>query len=216
MSLQEKSLYDFGSYRLDARERVLFLSGEVVPLAPESIDLLVALVENGGHVLSKDDLMKQVWPDSFVEEANLSHHIFVLRKALGEGDHGAIYIETIPRRGYRFVASVTRLNDTGSDHIAGALALELSGEDGRRLAKHYTENTEAYQLYARGLHFWNRFEADDFKKAIRFFEQAIEKDQEYALAYAGLAHAYNCDGANWGEHRTEETRAGIGPTIPRH
>jgi DNA-binding winged helix-turn-helix (wHTH) protein/TolB-like protein len=122
MSLQAKSLYDFGSYRLDARDRVLFLDGKVVPLAPKAIELLVALVENGGHVISKDDLMKKVWPDSFVEEANLSHHIFVLRKALNEDKNGGKYIETIPRRGYRFVASVAEVRDESDEMVVAEVS----------------------------------------------------------------------------------------------
>ncbi len=107
MSRYEKHFYEFGHFRLDLREQVLLRGGEVVPLSPKAFNLLVTLVENNGHVLSKDELMREVWPDSFVEEANLSHHIFTLRKALGEDKNGAKFIETIPRRGYRFVASVT-------------------------------------------------------------------------------------------------------------
>jgi eukaryotic-like serine/threonine-protein kinase len=115
MSLQEKRLYKFGPFYLDAREHVLLRDGEVVPVAPKAVDLLVALVENSGRVLKKDDLMNAVWPDSFVEEANLSRHIFVLRKVLGEDKNGAKYIETIPRRGYRFMAVVTEVQNEGAE-----------------------------------------------------------------------------------------------------
>jgi DNA-binding winged helix-turn-helix (wHTH) protein len=102
---------------LNAEERLLLREGEVVPLAPKAIDLLVALVENSGHVIGKDELMKRVWQDSFVEEANLSHHIFTLRKALGEDRNGAKFIETNPRRGYRFVASVSEWRDEAADIV---------------------------------------------------------------------------------------------------
>ncbi|HEX5733304.1 MAG TPA: winged helix-turn-helix domain-containing protein [Blastocatellia bacterium] len=119
MSLTTKRFYEFSAFRLDADQRLLLRDGEVVPLTPKAIDLLVALVENSGHVLTKDELMKRVWPDSFVEEANLSHHVFTLRKALGEDRDGAKYIETIPRRGYRFVASVSQVQDE-SDEIVVA------------------------------------------------------------------------------------------------
>jgi DNA-binding winged helix-turn-helix (wHTH) protein len=105
----DKHLYEFGPFRLDIGECVLLRDGEVVPLTPKAVDLFVALVENSGHVLSKDELMKLVWPDSFVEEANLLHQIFSLRKALGEDGKGIKCIETIPRRGYRFVAHVTAI-----------------------------------------------------------------------------------------------------------
>src|SRR5688572_16522153 len=111
MSRQENNLYEFGPFRLDAQEHLLLRDGEVVRLAPKALDLLVALVENSGHVLGKDELMKQVWPDSFVEEANLSRHIFALRKALEDDKNSSRYIETIPRRGYRFVAGVVEVPD---------------------------------------------------------------------------------------------------------
>lgn len=117
MGRHEKLFCEFGHFRLDAHEHLLLRDGEVVPLAPKALDLLVALVERNGHVLSKDELMKQVWPDSFVEEANLSHHIFVLRRALGEDKNSSRYIETIPRRGYRFVADVTRPEDKSDDLV---------------------------------------------------------------------------------------------------
>jgi DNA-binding winged helix-turn-helix (wHTH) protein len=100
MSGQARHFYDFGPFRLNAHEHLLLRDGEVVPLAAKALDLLVALVESRGHVLSKEELMKQVWPDSFVEEASLSHHVFTLRKALGEDKNGGVFIETIPRRDY--------------------------------------------------------------------------------------------------------------------
>jgi DNA-binding winged helix-turn-helix (wHTH) protein/TolB-like protein len=389
MSLPEKRLYEFGPFRLDAHQHVLLRDKEVVPLAPKALDLLVVLVEQSGHVLSKDELMKLVWPDSFVEEANLSHHVFTLRKALEDDKNGAKYIETIPRRGYRFVASVTtvgaepddlivaehtrtrvvieqteapepitsgselehargavaleseddlvarikrrlvffalacaalvvsiyqgitynsarkqavasvksiavlpfkplladsrneslelgmadtminklsgvrhlivrpisairnytslaqdplaagrelgvdyvlegnlqmvgektratvrllsvkdgsaiwtdkcdqacssifELQDAVAQQIASALVLQLTGDERRQLAKHATENAEAYQLYVQGRYFWNKTTAESLAKAIGYFERAIERDPQYALAQAGIADAYN-------------------------
>jgi Tol biopolymer transport system component/DNA-binding winged helix-turn-helix (wHTH) protein len=117
MLRHDTQLYEFGPFRLDAGERVLLRTGDVVHLTPKAIDLLVVLVEKSGHVLSKDELMRQVWPDSFVEEANLSHQIFSLRKALGEERNGSKYIETVPRRGYRFVANVTAIGIEPDDLI---------------------------------------------------------------------------------------------------
>ena len=105
---------EFGPFRLDREERVLRREGQPVPLRPKDFDMLVVLLENSGRIVEKDDLLQRVWPDTFVEEANLSHHVFTLRKALGEGDDEAIYIETIPRRGYRFVAPVTGISEAAS------------------------------------------------------------------------------------------------------
>lgn len=106
MSKQLRRFYEFGPFRVDAANRLLLRQGEVVPLPPKAFDILLTLVEDSGQVLQKEELMRRVWPDSFVEEANLSNQIFTLRKALGE-NNGNRYIKTIPRRGYRFIAEVT-------------------------------------------------------------------------------------------------------------
>src|SRR5215475_9038527 len=97
--------YEFGPYRLETNERILLREGQLVPLTPKAFETLLALVESGGHILDKEDLLKMVWPDTFVEEVSLAKKVSILRKVLGEDvDHH--YIETIPRRGYRFVADV--------------------------------------------------------------------------------------------------------------
>lgn len=98
--------YEFGPFRLDAAEHLLLRGGEVVPLTPRVFDTLVFLVENAGHLLEREQLLKTVWADSFVEEANLTVCISSLRKALGEQSNGHQFIETVPKRGYRFVADV--------------------------------------------------------------------------------------------------------------
>ena len=116
MSLSTKHFYEFGAYRVDGRDHLLLRDGAVVPLAPKAFDLLLVLVESSGRVLTKEELMKLVWPDSFVEEANLSRHVFTLRKALDEDGEGK-YIETIPRRGYRFVATVTEVSDESDELV---------------------------------------------------------------------------------------------------
>ena len=106
MAEQECHFYEFGRFRLDTMERVLRRDQDLVPLTPKVFDILLALVERGGHVVEKDDLMKRVWPDTFVEEGNLTQSVSLLRKALGEAPGGPQFIETISRRGYRFVAEV--------------------------------------------------------------------------------------------------------------
>jgi DNA-binding winged helix-turn-helix (wHTH) protein/TolB-like protein/tetratricopeptide (TPR) repeat protein len=103
--------YDFGPFRVDVTERLLFRGNEAVQLTPKAFDLLLVFVESNGRVLTKEELMKRVWPDSFVEEANLSHNVYKLREALGEGGNGAKFIETLPRRGYRFVAKITERHE---------------------------------------------------------------------------------------------------------
>ncbi|MET0646073.1 MAG: alpha/beta fold hydrolase [Pyrinomonadaceae bacterium] len=98
--------YTFGPFVADTREGVLLRDGRPVQLTPKAFETLVALVERSGHCLAKEELMRRVWPDSFVEENNLSQNISQLRRALQSEGDGAQYIETVPRRGYRFNATV--------------------------------------------------------------------------------------------------------------
>jgi len=390
MAKQASQLYEFGQFRLDPQERLLLRDGEPIPLSPKAFDMLLALVENGGRLLEKEELMRRLWPDSFVEEGSLAQNVSLLRKALGESD-AQKFIETVPRRGYRFIASVRgvqddaeiiarehsrtiiagegkqetgisesdvesggagpqkvpepgrhanrilrqnrkrvvlivslalvvfvavflisrglkkpeqaagqaiksiavlpfksfgaddadeylgvgmaetltarlsslkllavrpssavlkyaasdketevagqelkvdsvlegsirrlgdrlrvtvrlvsvsdvslmwadyydenftdifKVEDSISTKVAAALALKLSGEEQRRLIKRYTDNAEAYRLYLKGRFFWNKRTGEGFKLGIAQFEQAVEKDPGYALAYAGLADSY--------------------------
>ena len=119
-------LYEFGSFRLEPAERKLTRGNEVVVLTPKAFDTLVLLVRNSGHLLEKDELIRILWPDSFVEEGNLSNNIFLLRKALGDDPP---YIETVPKRGYRFVGAVRRLPN------AVPILPENSPEEAREFAK---------------------------------------------------------------------------------
>lgn len=106
-SIERDDLYEFGPFCLDASQRVLLREGRLVPLPPKAFSTLLALVVSRGHLVEKDILMETVWPNEFVEESNLAQHIFMLRKALGETVGNTEYIETVPRRGYRFVAPVS-------------------------------------------------------------------------------------------------------------
>jgi serine/threonine protein kinase/Flp pilus assembly protein TadD len=115
MTLQTKHFYAFGPFRLDSEKRVLVRDGTPVLLAPKAAEALLVLVENAGRLVDKDDLMKRVWPDAFVEEGNLNKNIFFLRKVLGQWDGGREYIETIPKRGYRFVAPVSEVTHAEGD-----------------------------------------------------------------------------------------------------
>ena len=370
MVQQPQHLYEFGRYRLDAAKRLLLRESEVVQLTPKCFEILLALVESSGEVISKDHLIERVWPDSFVEEGNLTYNISILRKALGEhaGEHQ--YIVTVPGRGYQFVTPVSevregaadqtttpdRLKKTGwkssailaacllliglaaavsyffissrskpedidaaatgalsSDHpsapqvksiavlpfkslsadggdeylglgmadtliiklsgtsniivrpigavskytdvgqdplaagrelrvdsvldssiqkvgerirvttrlirvadgtslwaykcdehwadifamqdsiseqVAASLTTKLTGEEKQRLAKHYTENKEAYQLYLKGRYYSNKFTEEGLKKGFDYYNQALVKDPNYALAYVGLSDSW--------------------------
>ena len=328
MGKSAKRIYEFGTFRLDTGERLLLRDGETVPLTPKVFDTLVVLVQKSGHVVGKDELMNEVWADSFVEESNLTQNIFVLRKVLGENRNGRSYIETVSKRGYRFVASVRELADNNDDlakedrsvpriiseateeddalnslavlpltnasenpdaeyladgitesiinslsqlprlrvmarstvfryktkdidprqvgqvlgvrvvfvgrvlqigdslivrtelvdvangwqlwgeqynrklvdilvlqediarEISEKLKIKLTGEEKRRLVKRHTDDSEAYRLYLKGRYYWNKYTKEGLTKAIEYFNQSIELDPRYALAYAGLADAY--------------------------
>jgi Tol biopolymer transport system component/DNA-binding winged helix-turn-helix (wHTH) protein len=101
-----KQLYEFGPFRVDPEKELLLREGETVPLTPKTFQILLVLIRNKQKLVTKDELLKAVWPDTFVEEANLSRNIFLLRKALGESPQDHQYVVTVPGRGYRFAEEV--------------------------------------------------------------------------------------------------------------
>ena len=113
--------YEFGPYRLDVGQRVLTRTGEAVSLTPKATEVLTLLVANAGQLVAKDELLKQVWPDTFVEESNLTQNIFLLRRVLGDERPAPRYIETVVRRGYRFVANVRVVGGPDLGHAGDPL-----------------------------------------------------------------------------------------------
>jgi len=325
MAGDDDQVYEFKGFRLEAAQRRLLHHGQAIPLKPKILDLLLLLVQMRGRLVEKDELMKEIWPNTIVEENNITVSMSILRKTLGEDRAGRRFIETVPGRGYRFVADVKIISseqtipqevstsgageletreapidslavlplrnvskdpnteylsegitesiintlsrisklrvlapstvfrfkgkevdpqEIGSllkvravmlgrvmkldeklvirvelvnvldgsliwgeqydrtlsdllvtqDEIAKAitesLKLKLTLQDQIRLSKRYTANTEAYNLYLRGRYFWNRYDKEWVLKSIEAFEQAIEIDAGYALAYTGIADAY--------------------------
>src|SRR5215813_7542654 len=129
MSSQVQDLYEFGPFRIDSRERLLSCHGKPVAVTPKAFDTLLVLVQNSGHLLLKEELLKAIWPDSFVEEVNLSQSISTLRRALGDTAHKSRYIATVPGKGYRFVADVRPVLPSEDGQASPILA--LSGHDRR-------------------------------------------------------------------------------------
>jgi DNA-binding winged helix-turn-helix (wHTH) protein/Tol biopolymer transport system component len=125
MAEQTKPIYEFGPFRIDTAQRVLLREGKPVSLTPKAFEVLMFLVERRGRIVEKDELMNRVWADSFVEEGNLKVTVSMLRKVLEESSGGPQLIETVPRRGYRFVADVSHL----SDHSQDVIVLERSRAD---------------------------------------------------------------------------------------
>jgi len=121
MTQKTRHFYEFGPFSLDPDECLLMLGGKPVPLAPKAFEALLTLVESAGHLVDKDDLMRRLWPDSFVEEGNVAKHVSLLRKVLSEATNGQEFIETIPKRGYRFVGDVREVSDPAADSQTHAL-----------------------------------------------------------------------------------------------
>src|ERR1044072_9010739 len=110
-----KLFFEFGVFRIDVNKRLLLNNGETVSLTPKAFDTLLLLVENSGQLVSKDELMSRLWPDTVVEEGSRTRNVYVLRKALGEGPQEHKYIVTVPGQGYRFVAEVREVSEDSLD-----------------------------------------------------------------------------------------------------
>jgi TolB-like protein/DNA-binding winged helix-turn-helix (wHTH) protein/Flp pilus assembly protein TadD len=134
MSKPENHLYEFGSFRLDEAERLLLRDGVPVPLEPKVFDTLLQLIRNRGRLLEKGELMDRVWSDAAVEEGSLTRNISTLRRALGDGENGLRYIETVPRRGYRFVAGVRDLGGGRPAAVQGDARAAAESPAGGRCA----------------------------------------------------------------------------------
>ena len=150
MAGQTTSFYEFGSFRIDRRERLLLHDGAPVPLPPKVYDTLLALVTRSGHIVEKEELMRAVWPDTFVEDANLTVNISALRKVLGEGESEHHYIETVPRRGYRFVSPVIEVrNDSPDSYEEANPKPHLILEDERKVDATKEESADLTFVQAR-------------------------------------------------------------------
>src|SRR4030095_11436224 len=106
-----QTIYEFEDFRFDAEHLMLYRRSEAIPLAPKAAETLLVFIERRGQILSKEELIEQIWPDAFVEESNLFLYLFVLRKTLGKKKDGTPYLETLRRRGYRFNGSVHLVSD---------------------------------------------------------------------------------------------------------
>ena len=153
MSLETKHFYEFGPFRIDSAERILLQDGKLVHLTGKTFEVLLVLAERSGHIVERDELIEKVWPDCFVEEGNLTVTISMLRKVLEAGENGHPYIETVPRRGYRFTAEVrdipingakqTPLNGAGSRVAANEKELTVTTDGGAAKSQERTLKASA-------------------------------------------------------------------------
>ncbi|HKQ76807.1 MAG TPA: alpha/beta fold hydrolase [Blastocatellia bacterium] len=182
--MNNHKIYLFAQFRLDTGKRLLFAGNELVSLRPKAFDTLLALVENRGSVMSKEDLMRLLWVDEFVEENNLAQHIHTIRKLLGARADGAKYIETIPKRGYRFVAEVTTL-----DHQSSA-----KGDDDQSVENQSRRNDAA--LGANGA-VSSQITLKRFRSATFLDSRplvSIKPQTQYAVSTGGVNIAYQVIG----------------------
>ncbi len=211
------SLYLFGPFELDAERLLLLDRGEPIPIGPKVVETLLALVEHPGELFAKSDLLARIWPEGYVDEANLAQNIYVLRKTL-RSRWNVEAIETIPRRGYRFIAPVQRRDEAprprpvhappgplasavparpsyrrwamiGASGLALAAALTLAIAIPRGVGARSGLSAEGARLYEIGRYYWNLRTRDGIAKSVDYFTRVVDTDPRDARGYAGLASA---------------------------
>ncbi|MBV9332909.1 MAG: winged helix-turn-helix domain-containing protein [Candidatus Eremiobacteraeota bacterium] len=203
------SLYEFGPFQLDDARLLLLDRGAPLPIGPKVVETLLALIEHPGEVFPKGDLLARIWPEGYVDEANLAQNIYVLRKTL-RARWDAEAIETIPRRGYRFAASVVRREIARPEPaaprrpafrwrgLAMAASFALIAVFGgtkleSRIAPGHAVGSEVAaqdaRLYTIGRYYWNLRSKDGISKSVEYFSRIIANDPRDARGYAGLALA---------------------------
>ncbi|MBV8726977.1 MAG: winged helix-turn-helix domain-containing protein [Candidatus Eremiobacteraeota bacterium] len=160
----------FGNYRLDERRSQLLCDGVVVPLPHKAFSLLRTLARRAGEVVGRDELAKLVWEDKPISDATVTQHIFMLRSVLKERSHDGLYIATVPRHGYRFIAPVREVAKSESD-----------------FAFH---DPEVYRALIKGRYYLERSNEEGFNDALGCFREALALDPNSALGHVGMANAY--------------------------
>jgi DNA-binding winged helix-turn-helix (wHTH) protein/tetratricopeptide (TPR) repeat protein len=178
----QTAVYEFGPFRIDQGERLLLRNGSMIPISGKIFDVLLLLVKNGGHLVEKSEMLNQIWSNSFVEESNVAVTISMLRKLLGDNSFAPSYIQTVAKRGYRFVASVKEISD--------GLRVMPSWAPGPAATTHRSSSVIAERLYAEGRYFWNKRTETGLLRSIDCFQQANRIDPTYPAAFAGLADSY--------------------------
>jgi DNA-binding winged helix-turn-helix (wHTH) protein len=188
-------IYDFGQFRMDTSERVLFCVDKPLDLRPKTFEVLQVLVQNAGHVVEKEELMRLCWPDTCVEDNNLAQCISALRRVLGQNHERDEWIQTIHRRGYRFLAAVHAEGISAKAILPSDLVfrpepaeVDLTSEPKNAPGEDSTERV--HHLCFRGRYYWRKYTVEGLNEGIDYFRRAIKIDPDYAPAYAGLGDCY--------------------------
>jgi DNA-binding winged helix-turn-helix (wHTH) protein/Flp pilus assembly protein TadD len=184
--------YRFGPFTLDATAYRLAKNGEDVPLSPKLVDLLLHLLQRPGALVTKDALLAAIWPDVNVTENALTRAVSELRQALGDDPGAPVFVQTVARRGYRFIGQVTadvaaRSRSANSAATSPAVAGGRGATPMRRARE--TSSLEAFRELTEGRLHLESLDAPSVPSAIEHFERAIALDPDYALAHVGLANA---------------------------
>ena len=203
-----RTSYCFGPFVLDTTQRVVLCGSTIVPLPPKAVCILTLLVKNAGEVVDKEEIFAAVWPGTFVVESSLTKNISLLRKTLREAGDGRPIIETVSKRGYRFVAPIwaeprssAAEDDIGQQQTvrgfsrhgiavliaAGVLVTAAFAYFYRRDRVSVPIPTESQRQYLIAQHIWSRLEPSEIKNALSRFERAAQLDSRSAIAYAGIA-----------------------------
>jgi DNA-binding winged helix-turn-helix (wHTH) protein/Flp pilus assembly protein TadD len=203
------NVYEFGPFQVDPGGLLLLHRGEPVALGPKVVETLLALLEHPGDVLAKSDLLERIWPEGYVEEANLAQNIYVIRKVLRA--HWEIdAIETVPRRGYRFTAPVRivqriersvplapeparrRVQWLGGVLVAAAIALLVLTAGAARVHRDTSPalSQDGARYYQIGRYYWNLRSRAGIQKSLEYFNRVVASDPRDARGYAALAQAY--------------------------
>ncbi len=208
MDKQAKHFYEFGPFRLDVANHLLLREGEPVPLQKKAFDTLLFLVQHSGQVLEKDELMRALWPDSFVEESNLTQNIYMLRKALGGGVGEAQYIATVSGRGYRFTARVREAVEEEAtmvveDHTLSRIVIIEGEEAGPAQVK--TARESAIEAVESGAH-------DVTPRAKLLIGPGNRQQRRAMIALSGLCLAIA--GLAFGLSQLRQRNGAARPTVP--
>jgi DNA-binding winged helix-turn-helix (wHTH) protein/Flp pilus assembly protein TadD len=204
------SVYEFGPFSLDAQRLLLLQRNQPVPLGPKVVETLLALIEHPGDVLTKNALLDRIWPEGYVDEANLAQNVYVLRKTL-RSRWETEAIETVPRRGYRFIAPVERRDVTSLasawDHpparrrsawgfaVAAFAALAITAASlavafsSRGSPAQTALSPDGARLYEIGRYYWNLRTEDGIRKSMAYFARVVDTDPRNARGYTALASA---------------------------